>query len=83
VCLGAIGRITRVWEEGGVPMALVHTGDGEVPACLLYVPGAGEGDHVLVHLGFAVEPLDPPEAAAALAMRRGAEDVDRYEEGSS
>jgi hydrogenase maturation factor len=44
-------------------MALVHAGGQELSACLLYVPDAGEGDHVLVHLGFAVELLDPHEEA--------------------
>jgi hydrogenase expression/formation protein HypC len=61
VCLGAVGRITRVWEEAGAPMALVRAGDQELSVCLLYVPDAGEGDRVLVHLGFAVELLDPHE----------------------
>ena len=61
MCLGVIGRVTRVWAEAGVPMALVRTGDKEAPVCLLYVPDAGEGDRVLVHLGFAVELLDPHE----------------------
>jgi hydrogenase expression/formation protein HypC len=83
VCLGAIGRITRVWMEGEVPMALVRTGDQETPVCLLYVPEAGEGDHVLVHLGMAVELLDPAEAAATLALRQAATDTDPQQEGST
>jgi len=58
VCLGTAGRIGRVWEEAGVPMALVRAGGQELSVCLLYVPDAGEGDRVLVHLGFAVELLD-------------------------
>jgi len=61
VCLGTAGRIGRVWEEAGVPMALVRAGGQELSVCLLYVPDAGEGDRVLVHLGFAVELLDPHE----------------------
>lgn len=80
MCLGVIGRITRVWAEAGVPMALVHSGDQEAAVCLLYVPDAGQGDHVLVHLGFATELLDPAEAAAALDLRRGATDTDAHEE---
>jgi hydrogenase expression/formation protein HypC len=80
VCLGAIGRVMKVWAEGGVPMALVRTGGQEAPVCLLYVPDAGEGDHVLVHMGVAVELLDEAEAAATLALRDAA-DTDPDKEG--
>jgi hydrogenase expression/formation protein HypC len=80
VCLGAVGRVTRVWAEAGVPMALVRTGGREAPVCLLYVPDAGQGDHVLVHMGVAVELLDEAEAAAALALRDAA-DTDPHKEG--
>jgi hydrogenase expression/formation protein HypC len=80
VCLGAVGRVTRVWMEADVPMAVVRTEDQEVPVCLLYVPDAGEGDHVLVHMGVAVELLDEAEAAATLALRRAAADNDLHKE---
>jgi len=77
VCLGAVGRVTRVWAEAGVPMGLVRTAGREAPVCLLYVSEAGEGDHVLVHMGMAVELLDEAEAAAALALA----DAGPHEEG--
>ena len=80
MCLGVIGRVTRVWAEAGVPMALVRTGDKEAPVCLLYVPDADQGDHVLVHMGVAVELLDPAQANAALALRHGATDADPHKE---
>jgi hydrogenase maturation factor len=62
-------------------MGLVRTGDQEAPVCLLYVPEAGEGDHVLVHMGVAVELLDAAEAAAALALRDGGGDTEPDKEG--
>ena len=69
MCLGAIGVIREVYEENGLPMARVE-GDVRAPeVCLLYVPDARSGDHVLVELGFAVETLEPEEAAEALRMR--------------
>jgi hydrogenase expression/formation protein HypC len=60
-----IGRITRTWDEDGMPMALVKGDDGEQRACLLYVPEATAGSQVLVHAGFAVELLDPDETEEA------------------
>lgn len=77
MCLGEIGRVVRVWDEAGVPMALVRTASAELRTCLLCLPQAQEGRYVLVHLGFAVEVLDPVDAATALALRRG-----EQEEGS-
>jgi hydrogenase expression/formation protein HypC len=72
MCLGAIGAIREVFEENGLPMARVE-GDVRAPeVCLLYVPDANPGDHVLIELGFAVEVLDPAEAAEALRLRRTA-----------
>jgi hydrogenase expression/formation protein HypC len=73
VCLGEIGRVVSVWEEGGRPVAVVRTADAELRASLLYLPEAQEGAYVLMHLGFAVELLDARDAAAALALRRGEE----------
>ena len=65
MCLGAIGAIDATWIEGGVPMASVAGS----PTCLLYTPEAGVGDTVLVHVGFAVEILDPDRAAEAVELR--------------
>jgi hydrogenase expression/formation protein HypC len=71
MCLGTIAVIREVFEEHGLPMARID-GDVRRPlACLLYVPAARPGDHVLVELGFAVEVLDPEEAAEALRLRGG------------
>lgn len=69
MCLGTIGVIREVFEEHGLPMARID-GDVRTPqVCMLYVPTARPGDHVLVELGFAVEVLDPEEAAEALRLR--------------
>ena len=78
MCLGAIGGVVRVWDEDGVPMALVRTADAELRVSLLCLPDARVGDWVVVHVGLAVELLEPREAAAALALRRNED-----EEGSA
>lgn len=66
MCLGAIGVIERVWDEGGVPMAMI---DG-APVCLIYTPLAAIGDSVLIHIGYAMEIIDAERAADASALRR-------------
>lgn len=69
MCLGIIATITETWDEGGVPMALADDGREPSAVCLLYVPEAGVGDPVAIHLGFAVEVLDPERAAEARRLR--------------
>ena len=70
MCLGLIGVITRTFDEDGVPMADVDTGDGDRSVCLLYCPDAVVGDDVLMHMGFVMEVLDPERAADSRELRR-------------
>ena len=70
MCLGVIGLVTRRFEEDGVPMADVDTGDGARSVCLLYCPEAEIDDDVLVHMGFVMEVLDPERAAESRELRR-------------
>jgi hydrogenase expression/formation protein HypC len=70
MCLGAVGRITRTWDEAGVPMAEVDFGSRTDDVCLLYQPEATIGAPVLVHMGFVMEELDEERAGDALALRK-------------
>lgn len=70
MCLGSVGRVTRTWDEGGVPMAEVDFGTRTDIACLLYQPQATIDSPVLVHMGFVMEELEEERAADALALRK-------------
>jgi hydrogenase maturation factor len=70
MCLGTIEQLTKVWDEGGTPVAL--TGAGTVVS-LAFAPEAAVGAHVLVYAGCAVELLDSQAAAEALKLRSAAE----------
>ncbi len=61
MCLGTTGVVTAIRDDDGVPMALIDTESGEVPACALTCPEASVGDTVLVHSGYVVEILDAEE----------------------
>lgn len=74
MCLGTIGVVTRVWEEDGIPVALVDTGTVTTRACLLACPGAAAGASVLVHSGYVVELLSEQDAASARELRAGPEE---------
>ncbi|QFZ20239.1 HypC/HybG/HupF family hydrogenase formation chaperone [Saccharothrix syringae] len=57
MCFGVPGRVVAV--EAGEPRSGVVDFDGTTrPVCLAYAPGAGVGDCVIVHVGFAIGVVD-------------------------
>jgi len=48
----------------------VDLGGTRYPADLSLIEGAGVGDYVLLHAGFAIQKLDEAEAQATLALFR-------------
>jgi hydrogenase expression/formation protein HypC len=63
MCLAIPGKISALQSSAGVPMAKVDFGGITRDACMSYLPDAGVGDYVLVHVGFAISKLDEEEAA--------------------
>jgi hydrogenase maturation factor len=66
MCLGSIDVLAEAWEDGESRTG--RLGCGKIVP-LAFVPEAGEGDYVLVHLGVPVEVLEAKAAAEALALR--------------
>ena len=62
MCLGVPGRVLSV-PEGDLRLAKVEFGGIVKEVCLAYVPEAGVGDYVIVHVGFAISRVDAAEAA--------------------
>lgn len=62
MCLGIPGRIEERYERDGLPMARVLFGAVCKECCLVYEPQAEVGQHVLVHVGFAISVIDEEEA---------------------
>jgi len=68
MCLGLPGRIVETTlTPSGTSMGRVRFADSTREVCLLYVPDAGVGDYVFVHLGFAVNRLEEAEALRFMA----------------
>lgn len=63
MCLAIPGRVVEFHESHGVKMAKVDFGGITREACLEYLPEAGVGDFVMVHVGFAISKVDEEEAA--------------------
>lgn len=69
MCLAILGRIFECWlGAGGLPHGRVAFGAVQREVCLAYTPEAEVGDHVIVHVGFAIQRLDERAAAEALAL---------------
>jgi len=62
VCLAIPGRILEVQEQGWTRTARVQFGGIVRQVSLDFVPEAGVGDYVIVHVGFAISVVDRIEA---------------------
>jgi len=62
VCLAIPGKILEVLEQGNLRSARVQFGGIVRQVSLDFVPEAGLGDYVMVHVGFAISRVDPFEA---------------------
>ena len=66
VCLAIPGKIIELRDAAGLRMAQVDFGGVRREACVEYLPEAGVGDYVIVHVGFAISKIDEEDAARTL-----------------
>ena len=62
VCLAIPGKILEIQELGQMRAARVQFGGIVRQVSLEFVPEAGLGDYVMVHVGFAISRVDSSEA---------------------
>jgi hydrogenase expression/formation protein HypC len=67
MCLAIPGKVIELHQAYGLRMARVEFGGITREACLEYLPEAGLGDFVLIHVGFAISRVDEEEAARSYA----------------
>lgn len=65
MCLAIPGKILELETRDGSRSARVQFGGIVRPVCLDFVPQAGVGDYVMVHVGFAISLVDREEAERA------------------
>ena len=70
MCLGIPGQIKEIRDTEPLRMGTVDFGGVVREVCLSYVPEAGVGDYVIVHVGFAISRLDEEEAMTTLEILR-------------
>ena len=62
MCLAIPGKILEIQEQGTMRVARVQFGGIVRQVSLDFVPEAGLGDYVMVHVGFAISRVDSAEA---------------------
>ena len=70
MCLAIPSKITRIENE----MATIDVDGVQRQASLLLLEGAGVGDYVIVHAGFAIQKVDEQAAMETLQFLREAAD---------
>lgn len=68
MCLGVPGRILEIDDGAALRSGTVDFGGARRDVCLASVPEAQVGDHVIVHVGFALCVIDEVEAARTWAL---------------
>lgn len=63
MCLAIPGKILEIQQQGNLRAARVQFGGIVRQVSLDFVPEAGLGDYVMVHVGFAISRVDSVEAA--------------------
>ena len=76
MCLGIPGRVLSI-SEGDLRLAKVEFGGVVKEVCLAYVPEAGVGDYVIVHVGFAISRVDAAEAARVFSYLDEIEELEK------
>ena len=68
MCLAIPGRIARVDQLGENRVGEIEFGGVTRQVYLDFVPEAGPGDYVIVHVGFAISKVDAEEAERIRAL---------------
>jgi len=84
MCLAIPGKITSISGDDSLTrMGKVDFGGILKEASLAYVPEAGVGDYVIVHVGFAISRLDEDEARQVFNYLRQIEDLSELRPGET
>ena len=82
MCLAVPGKIISVRGDDPLErMGRVDFGGIIKEASLAYVPEAGVGDYVIVHVGFALSRVDEEEANKVFEYLKQMEDPDEVKAG--
>ena len=82
MCLGIPGKVADRYREHDVLMGKVEFGGVSKRVCLEHVPDVQVGEYVLVHVGFALNKIDPDEARRVFEYVESMSQLDELEASS-
>ncbi|MCB9007226.1 MAG: HypC/HybG/HupF family hydrogenase formation chaperone [Ardenticatenaceae bacterium] len=68
MCLGVPGKVTEIYDIGGLKMGKVDFGGVTREACLAYVPEIQVGEYTVIHVGFAISQISKEDAMESLEV---------------
>jgi len=80
MCLAVPGKVLSIQGEDIARVGRVNFGGIVKEVNLAYVPQAGIGDYVVVHVGFAISVMDEREATQVFEYLKQIGEVDEIEE---
>jgi hydrogenase expression/formation protein HypC len=81
MCLAVPGEIISINESvSELRMAKVNVSGSIVDACVEWLPEAGVGDYVVVHVGMAIAKVEEKDAMEALEIFREMDELLQKEE---
>ena len=75
MCLGVPGKITEIYDAGGLKMGKVDFGGVTREACLEYLPDVQIGDYTVIHVGFAISQISEEDAMETLKLLNEIADI--------
>jgi hydrogenase expression/formation protein HypC len=79
MCLGIPGKVVEIYREHEVLMGKIDFGGVFKRACLEHVPHVRIDDYVVVHVGFALNTIDPEEAQRIFQLLEELNQLDELE----
>ena len=84
MCLAIPGKITSITDEGEMTRrGSVDFSGVTKEISLAFVPEAKVGDHVLVHVGFAISTIDETEAQEIFRMLAEMDELGELEDSAT
>jgi len=80
MCLAVPGKVLSIQGEDIARVGRVNFGGIIKEVNLAYVPQAGIGDYVVVHVGFAISVMDEREATQVFEYLKQIGELDEIEE---
>ena len=83
MCLGIPGKVVKIYNERNLRMGKVDFGGVQKSVCLSHTPEVVAGQHVIVHVGFALQVVDEEHARQVYEILADMDGLEELQEGEA